>query len=249
MQTLWSHCSRIQILLFVWFNHPISVYFYFKFQISIWLKCWQICTPAFKAAASPDEICQGIAQSPTFRKGWVWKIFWWYFTWKLHKMPLDEHKSIFAHQGIDLIYVLHKNRRFCFLLKVLSQYWSDPLSGIDCLLRAWLDQGQSILTETASNVRIAPHTRHSFALVSHWTFLAHCTSLYLIVPYWTVMVSPYLSVHYCISVDRNVPFTSLHHDGPINVKEDGSVAASVTLPCNWMSRWGGEHWALSRTVQ
>ena len=82
-------------------------------------------------------------------------------------MPLIEHKSIFAHQGIDLIYLLHKNRRFCFLLKVLSQYWSDPLSGIDCLLRAWLDQGQSILTETASNVRIAPHTRHSFALVSH----------------------------------------------------------------------------------
>ena len=163
-------------------------------------------------------------------------------------MPLIEHKSIFAHQCIDLIYVLHKNRRFCFLLKVLSQYWSDPLSGIDCLLRAWLDQGQSILTETASNVRIAPHTQHSFALVSHWTFLAHCTSLYLIVPYWTVMVSPYLSVHYCISVDRNVPFTSLHYDGPINVKEDGSVAASVTLPCNWMSRWGGEHWALSRTV-
>ena len=78
----------------------------------------------------------------------------------------------------------------------------------------------------------------------------HCTSLYLIVPYWTVMVSPYLSVHYCISVDRNVPFTSsLHYDGPINVKEDGSVAASVTLPCNWMSRWGGEHWAVSRTVQ
>ena len=116
-------------------------------------------------------------------------------------MPLIEHKSIFAHQGIDLIYLLHKNRRFCFLLKVLSQYWSDPLSGIDCLLRAWLDQGQSILTETASNVRIAPHTTQLCTCISLNLFC----SLYFTVPHCALLDCDGLTVPQCTLLYLNRP--------------------------------------------
>ena len=44
-----------------------------------------------------------------------------------------------------------------FTAKVLSQYWSHQFSCIDCLLRAQLYQGQSILTETASCVLLRMH--------------------------------------------------------------------------------------------
>ena len=44
-----------------------------------------------------------------------------------------------------------------FTPKVLSQYWSHQFSCIDCLLRAQLYQGQSILTETASFVLLRMH--------------------------------------------------------------------------------------------
>ena len=44
-----------------------------------------------------------------------------------------------------------------FTPKVLSQYWSHQFSCIDCLLRAQLYQGQSILTETASCVLLRMH--------------------------------------------------------------------------------------------
>lgn len=58
-----------------------------------------------------------------------------------------------------------------FTPKVLSQYWSDQFSSIDCLLRAWLYQGQSILTETANCVL---HSAHTITIAQH---MYYCTTI------------------------------------------------------------------------
>ena len=54
-----------------------------------------------------------------------------------------------------------------FTAKVLSQYWSHQFSCIDCLLRAQLYQGQSILTETASCVLLRMHIIAQHIIAQH----------------------------------------------------------------------------------
>ena len=56
---------------------------------------------------------------------------------------------------------------FMFIPKVLSQYWSHQVSCIDCLLMAWLYQGQSILTQRQ------PATY----CTEHYCTWQHCTVL------------------------------------------------------------------------
>ena len=64
---------------------------------------------------------------------------------------------------------------YMFVPKVLSQYWSHQFSCIDCLLRAWLYQGQSILTQR----QLATYCTEHYCTWQHCTILGafHCNTL------------------------------------------------------------------------
>ena len=79
------------------------------------------------------------------------------------KLHFHQSFASLSSQGVLTEYI--------YCTKVLSQYWSDQFSCIDCLLRAWLYQGQSILTETASCVL---HDAHTIAQNT----IARCTLLH-----------------------------------------------------------------------
>ena len=86
--------------------------------------------------------------------------------------------------------------KYIYCTKVLSQYWSDQFSCIDCLLRAWLYQGQSILTETASCVLHDAHTIANTLL--HGILLHVCLHTFACM-YTYYIVFYVLQTHYCMA--------------------------------------------------
>ena len=108
---------------------------------------------------------------------------------------------------------LSSQGKYIYCTKVLSQYWSDQFSCIDCLLRAWLYQGQSILTETASCVL---HDAHTIAQNT----IARCTLLHgiLYTTYycmaWILLhdahTIAYHMAHYCMYTHYCMAHTVMH---------------------------------------
>ena len=131
------------------------------------------------------------------------------------------------HQSLASLSSQSVLTKYIYCTKVLSQYWSDQFSSIDCLLRAGLYQGQSILTETASCVLYDAHTIAYVLCISNiaWNIIArhtiahhtisyillhdaHCTLLHGILLHGTNTIVQ--RTHYCTT--RTLLHGILLHD-------------------------------------
>ena len=134
--------------------------------------------------------------------------------------------------------------KYIYCTKVLSQYWSDQFSCIDCLLRAWLYQGQSILTETASCVL---HDAHTIAQNT----IARCTLLHGILS-TTYYCMAWILLHdaHCISHGTLLHvYTLLHGTHSIALDSTAQLVLHYSTLSNWTHFCPIAHWQNCTTAQ